>query len=87
MVFSFSMLTINADAHPLMRQFHRPGEEKRSLVVIDEARADEWLSASPDQARTLLQPIEVDQFNARPEPAPARRTGVSAAATAAAAAE
>ena len=33
------MLTINADAHPLMRQFHRPGEEKRSLVAIDEERA------------------------------------------------
>lgn len=72
-VFSFSMLTINADAHPLMRQFHRPGDEKRSLVVIDDARIDDWLNAPPDQARALLQPISFDAFCARPEPAPPRR--------------
>ena len=81
-VHSFSMLTINADAHPLMRQFHRPGEEKRSLVVIDAARADEWLSASPDQARALLQPIVADQFCARPEPTPPRRPAARTAAVA-----
>lgn len=71
-VFSFSMLTINADAHPLMRRFHRPGEEKRSLVVIDEARIDDWLNASPDQARSLLEPIDLDAFSTRPDPAPPR---------------
>lgn len=71
-VFSFSMLTINADVHPLMRRFHRPGEEKRSLVVIDEARVDEWINARSDQARALLGPIDPDAFGARPEPAPPR---------------
>ncbi len=34
-VFSFSMLTLNADTHPLMRRFHRPAEEKRSVAVVD----------------------------------------------------
>ena len=28
---SFSMLTINADRHPVMGRFHKPGDEKRSL--------------------------------------------------------
>ena len=31
---SFTMLTINADAHPLMRRFHRPDDEKRMLVLL-----------------------------------------------------
>jgi hypothetical protein len=26
-VVSFSMLTVNADEHPVMRQFHKPGDE------------------------------------------------------------
>ncbi|MGF6782332.1 SOS response-associated peptidase family protein [Paraburkholderia sp. GAS334] len=26
---SFTMLTLNADGHPLMKRFHRPGDEKR----------------------------------------------------------
>lgn len=73
-VFSFSMLTINADAHPLMRQFHRPGEEKRSLVVLDESRQDDWLAASADEALALLQPIAAAQFDAHADPAPARRS-------------
>jgi putative SOS response-associated peptidase YedK len=79
-VFSFSMLTINADSHPLMRQFHRPGEEKRSLVVVDDARIDDWLTAAPDQARALLKPVDPDVFSTRPEPAPPRRTKERAAA-------
>ena len=30
---SFSMLTINADDHPVMGRFHKPGDEKRLLVA------------------------------------------------------
>jgi len=30
---SFSMLTINADTHPVMNHFHRPGDEKRMVVI------------------------------------------------------
>lgn len=73
-VFSFAMLTINADAHPLMRQFHRPGEEKRSLVVIDDEHIDAWMNGVPNEALARLQPMDPDQFSARPEPAPPRRT-------------
>lgn len=71
-VWSFSMLTINADAHPLMRRFHKPGDEKRSLVVIDPARADDWLHADADTARALLQPFDAAAFRARAEPLPPR---------------
>jgi putative SOS response-associated peptidase YedK len=80
-VWSFSMLTINADEHPLMRRFHRPGEEKRSLVVIDEALAGAWLAATPEDALGLLRPMPADQFSAHEAPAPPRRKGNAAVAT------
>jgi putative SOS response-associated peptidase YedK len=72
LVHSFSMLTINADAHPLMRQFHKHGDEKRSLVVIDAVRIDDWLQARPDDARALLQPFDAELFSSRAEPLPLR---------------
>ena len=33
-VRSYSMLTINADEHPLMNQFHKPTDEKRMVVIL-----------------------------------------------------
>ena len=34
--YSYTMLTINADQHPFMRQFHKPDDEKRSVVILQE---------------------------------------------------
>jgi len=31
--YSFTQLTINAGEHPLMKRFHKPGDEKRALVT------------------------------------------------------
>ena len=54
--YSFTQLTINADSHPLMRRFHKPGEEKRSLVILHKNDFDTWLTCtSPASARSLLQ--------------------------------
>lgn len=51
---SFSMLTVNADEHPVMRQFHKPGDEKRTPVIIAPDLHDQWLSADTAQASRLL---------------------------------
>jgi putative SOS response-associated peptidase YedK len=48
------MLTVNADMHPLMSHFHKPNEEKRSVVVIEDGDLHKWLNASHDQARDLI---------------------------------
>jgi putative SOS response-associated peptidase YedK len=54
--YSFTQLTINADHHPLMRRFNKPGEEKRSLVILHRNDYDAWLScSSPALARRFLQ--------------------------------
>jgi putative SOS response-associated peptidase YedK len=61
-VSSFTMLTINADAHPLMRNFHRPEDEKRMVVILSPDYFDEWLSAKPEQSARFLMPYPADQL-------------------------
>jgi putative SOS response-associated peptidase YedK len=51
---SFTMLTINADQHPLMNQFHKPNDEKRMVVVLPEHRYDDWLHADAQQSADFL---------------------------------
>jgi putative SOS response-associated peptidase YedK len=53
-IFSFSMLTINADGHEVMKHFHKPEDEKRSVVVLDESEYQPWLHADHEQARVML---------------------------------
>lgn len=53
-IISFSMLTINADGHDVMKHFHRPEDEKRSIVVLKDTEYHQWLNANHDQARSLL---------------------------------
>ena len=53
-IFSFSMLTINADDHPVMKHFHKPEDEKRSVVVLSNAQYLPWLSAETNQAVAML---------------------------------
>lgn len=43
--WSFSLLTVNAEHHPLMSRFCPPGEEKRSVVVLADEEWNAWLSA------------------------------------------
>jgi len=53
-VTSFSMLTVNADGHPVMGQFHRPRDEKRSVVVLEPVQFGAWLKADIRVASELL---------------------------------
>jgi putative SOS response-associated peptidase YedK len=43
-VYSYTMLTINADAHPLLNQFHKPTDEKRMVVILEPERYADWLN-------------------------------------------
>lgn len=49
-VRSFSMLTINSDNHPFMKQFHAPADEKRSIIVIPEEYRNDWLNVDHEHA-------------------------------------
>lgn len=56
-VFSFTMLTINADAHPVFQNFHRPEDEKRMVVILQNHQFDDWLEAKPSDSLALMQPF------------------------------
>jgi putative SOS response-associated peptidase YedK len=51
---SSAMLTMDAIDHPMMKDFHEPGDVKRSVVVIPHEQLDEWL--------TLKQPYQLINF-------------------------
>jgi putative SOS response-associated peptidase YedK len=54
------MLTINADDHPLMKQFHKPQDEKRMVVILPEERYHDWLHAPLVHVGEFLQQYPED---------------------------
>ncbi|MGX5879391.1 SOS response-associated peptidase family protein, partial [Burkholderia gladioli] len=52
---AMAMLTVNADEHEVMKHMHRPGDEKRSVVILKSEDHDEWLHAeNVEMVRSLL---------------------------------
>lgn len=70
---TFSMLTINAATHPVMRQFHAPGDEKRSIVVVDESNYFLWLNADHKQAIELFRLVSAEYLTSEPAPRPIKK--------------
>jgi len=76
-VESYTMLTLNADAHPLMQRMHKPDpklgpeqQDKRSVIPIELANVDTWLFGNQQEAARLLQLAPAEIFSAVPEAAP-----------------
>nr|WP_213308906.1 SOS response-associated peptidase family protein [Paraburkholderia sacchari] len=70
---SFTMLTLNADEHPLMNRFHAPGKEKRGVVILPREAYSDWLACrSMDEARSFLNLMPADKMHAEAFPAPPR---------------
>lgn len=59
-VYSFSMLTLNADDHPLMKNYHRENEEKRMVAILPEDRYDDWLKAKASESMDFIQPYPAE---------------------------
>ena len=67
--YSFTQLTVNADEHEVMKHFHRPGDEKRSLVVVPASEYDDWLSCrDPEVARTYMSLYPAELMASEPAP-------------------
>jgi putative SOS response-associated peptidase YedK len=71
-VESYTMLTLNADAHALMSRMHKPDpklgpdqQDKRSVVPIELEDVDLWLHGNPQQAAGLVRLAAVELFDAR----------------------
>ncbi len=61
-LYSFAMLTVNADGHPVFQRMHKPGDEKRMVIILPEGDYDAWLACSVEEApiyfRQYLGPLE-----------------------------
>lgn len=85
-VESYTMLTINADSHPLMKRMHKPdpklgpdAQDKRSVVPIEPEDVDTWLFAPVADAAKLVRLAPQELFEARAmtpdiQPAPPPKT-------------
>lgn len=75
------MLTINANAHPLMSRMHRPEvdpktrqplplkrQDKRSLVLLEPNSYEQWLDGTIEDAKALLKLTPVEVVAAAPAP-------------------
>ena len=68
-VRSFSMLTINSDHHPFMKQFHAPTDEKRSIIIIPEKYRNDWLNADQEHAHEYFFEM-ADEYETFPKKSP-----------------
>lgn len=76
--YSFTQLTVNADDHEVMKHFHRPGEEKRSLVIIPASEYDDWLNCrNPEVARTYMSLYPAELMASAPAPKTAGKRGTA----------
>lgn len=69
---SFTMLTINADSHPLMKRFHKPEDEKRMIVLLEPNQMDKWPQSPIEAAHSFFQPYDADKMISEAAPKPAR---------------
>lgn len=70
---SYTMLTINADDHPLMRRMHKPDpalppdqQDKRSVIPIERGDIEQWLAGTVEEAAELMRVPPPGAFDAGP---------------------
>lgn len=70
-VYSFSMLTINADSHPMFNKLHKPDpkrpadqQDKRMPVILSEDAYGAWLDANPEQSMDFMRQFPADRLTA-----------------------
>jgi len=68
LVVSFSMLTVSADEHEVMRQFHKPGDGKRTPVIILQENFGQWLGADLPTAAQMVSWASMSVLQAEPQP-------------------
>jgi putative SOS response-associated peptidase YedK len=81
-VESYTMLTLNADRHPLMARMHKPDpgvgsdqQDKRSVVSIETTDVDQWLFGTLEQAKDLMRLPALELIEAGPANEPEQYAG------------
>ena len=61
-IFSFTMLMMNADDHPFMKNYHKKDEEKRMVTILQEESYDAWLQAKPKNRMDFIKQYPAEQM-------------------------
>jgi len=56
----------NADAHPLFKEYHQSGKEKRMVVILPDSAYGDWLTADAADTMDFLRPYPADELVAEP---------------------
>lgn len=79
-ISTFTMLTLNADDHGLMKHMHRPDpkrppemQDKRMVVILPEGLYEAWLDAPASESRDFMRQYPADFLTATPEPPPSKK--------------
>lgn len=67
-LLSFTMLTMNADDHDLLKNYYRAEDEKRILVILPESQYADWLNAPAADAMDFIRHYPADKLVATPVP-------------------
>lgn len=63
-LFSYTMLTVNADDHQLMRNFHKHQDEKRMPVILSNDAINDWLNATALQSSEFMRQYPSNRLQA-----------------------
>lgn len=64
-VHSYTMLTVNADDHEFMRNYHRPEDEKRMVVILPKGLYRDWLAAPAGDSMEFMRRYPADRLAVR----------------------
>ncbi len=59
---SATMISLDANEHEMMKEFHEPRTDKRCVMIIPHERLDEWLSLQQAEISTFVQGFPVEEF-------------------------
>ncbi|WP_244097634.1 SOS response-associated peptidase family protein [Burkholderia ambifaria] len=64
---TMAMITVNGEGHPIFSRMHKPGDEKRAVVILRPDDWEEWLMTSNvEAARAMLQLYPAELLAATP---------------------
>ncbi len=65
-LLSYTLLTMNANNHALLRRYQQPGSEKRMPVVLNEGAYGAWLTARMEKAKEFMRQYPAEWLAANP---------------------
>ena len=65
-LLSYTLLTLNANNHALLRRYQQPGSEKRMPVILNEGAYGAWLTVRMEKAREFMRQYPANWLAANP---------------------